>query len=746
MAEPTSRFQAQITSLPVPPLQVGLEGDANGTSFIQKCLTTPDARSYEFAFNTDTNMGANYILSAQEGCFRLRERETGRYIQGVEGYTTPAAEHLFSILERIVSWERAVALQNHSTRMEKNAIAFQFIELLDDGEEYSHPGDKITIDITKSGEIWQVINAKLRANNTTGQPLHLALAYLSDDFGVQVPYNERIEPTEDLFDLLPFGSATFTMNLDENEGDESIHIFKLILSTERIDDFLLGQEPIDLGKTLQGTRGIKGVSFGEPRKKLSHKNEWFTKMIRVKLVRRIDQVNTQDTTIANHLITIKGHPTFKANISLDVAQSGGTRSTVAGSDFYRSLERQGLEMLNFSGTRGDVDNILEITDIQNPDAIKEQPLEIELDLGLKEEEYILPITFDGENILLAGDPEKNDNGSVLIHIDHIPEGIPDHRRSLGKALKLYFFKTYLKRTEINALCWVENLPDGTIVRHRNGVADKVASANNILLLVHGIIGDTEGIAQGLAKNMDENGSTILSKFDLVLTYDYENLSTSIEKTARSLKTQLRDLGLHEHDNKRLTLLVHSMGGLVSRWFIEKEGGNKVVDHLVMCGTPNLGSPFGKIDLARKLTCVLTTWAINSFPVFAPFGAGLLTVLGRSKKISSTLEQMNAESDFIQNLNAGDDPGIRYTILAGDVRDYQEQGDTLIAKLTAKIGKGALFDTLYQDAGHDIAVSLSSIQGIPDTRLPAPEKDEVGCHHLNYFVSEAGLKALGMVKW
>ncbi|MGX9727009.1 MAG: esterase/lipase family protein [Candidatus Electronema sp. VV] len=122
-------------------------------------------------------------------------------------------------------------------------------------------------------------------------------------------------------------------------------------------------------------------------------------------------------------------------------------------------------------------------------------------------------------------------------------------------------------------------------------------------MVHGIIGDTENIAQGLMQVRDANGTALSKKFDLVLTYDYENLNTKIEDTARKLKEQLRDVGLHENDSKRLTLLVHSMGGLVSRWFIEQEGGNKIVDHLVMCGTPNVGSPFGKIDAARSLTLV-----------------------------------------------------------------------------------------------------------------------------------------------
>lgn len=189
-----------------------------------------------------------------------------------------------------------------------------------------------------------------------------------------------------------------------------------------------------------------------------------------------------------------------------------------------------------------------------------------------------------------------------------------------------------------------------------------------------------------------------------------------------------------------------MGGLIARWLIEREAGNRIVDHLVMCGTPNQGSPFGKIDSARSLTGLLTTWAINAFPAFAPFGAGLLAVLGRSKKISPTLEQMAPESGFIRQINVGDDPGVRYTIPAGDIRGYDEAADPLLARLTAKLGKGPLFDALYHESGHDIAVSTASIKGVPGPRVPIPVRQAVACHHLNYFVSEAGLRALTGVEW
>jgi hypothetical protein len=748
--EPAARFQAQVTSLPVPPLRVGIAGDRQGVEAAQNALAAAQDQTLGLAFSAAPDASDGYCLSAEGGRLLLRETRTGRLIQGAEGSSGAAARRLFPALKSIAAWERAAALQNRSTRMDRDAVSFQFVEVLDDGSRYGYPGDTVTIDITQDGDAWRAIRAGLRADNRSGQRLHLALAYLSNDFAIQVPYNERIEPTDDLFDLIVGGSSTFGMTLDPDEGDEAAHLFKLIVSTERIDDFLLVQEPVQIGTIHTLTRGegaAKGVSFGEPRKKLVHRNEWFTKTIRVRLVRQLDRVGTKGVALAGGRIGIKGHPTLRARISLASAPAGSRDlADGAGSDFHRALERQGLELLRLSGTRGASDCVLELTDIEHPESLAAQPLELVLDLGLGADEQVLPLTFDGQDILLAGDPERDDQGRTLVHVDRIPDGIPDQRRSLGKALKLYFFKTYLKRSDVDQLCWVEYRPDGTIARHAEGVADKIAAARNVMLLVHGIIGDTEGMAQGLVLARDGDGRSLHSRFDLVLTYDYENLSGSIQDKAVTLKTRLKAVGLGAQDQQRLTLLVHSMGGLIARWLIEREGGNRFIDHLVMCGTPNQGSPFGKIDSARSLTGLLTTWAINVFPAFAPFGTGLLAVLGRSKMISPTLEQMAPASDFIRQLNAGEDPKVRYTVLAGDIRDYDEAADPLLARLTAKLGKGPLFDALYQAGGHDIAVSTVSIAGVPEPREPITERQAVACHHLNYFVSEAGLRALAGVDW
>jgi hypothetical protein len=189
-----------------------------------------------------------------------------------------------------------------------------------------------------------------------------------------------------------------------------------------------------------------------------------------------------------------------------------------------------------------------------------------------------------------------------------------------------------------------------------------------------------------------------------------------------------------------------MGGLVSRWFVERLDGRKVVDHLVMCGTPNHGSPFGRIDEARKILSVLTTLSMNYLPVFIPFSSAVLLLLNRSKKLTPTLQQMNPASEFMKTLNASADPGIPYTILAGDVEKYDEPRDQFFARLLAKTGRSAAVDVLFGKQANDIAVGVESILGIEGQRSIAPTRRHVACHHLNYFVSAAGQAALTSVPW
>jgi pimeloyl-ACP methyl ester carboxylesterase len=726
-ARPEERYAAEITSLPVPPFPIRITGDEEGTRALRSALLPRHGIEL-----TDGAAGTSYGISAANGVFLLQQSELSLEVQHVKGYSEASAGLMLSIAKQVVQWHRGLALQNARTRIDPSRIDFEYADA-EDGREYVYPEGEVILDFTGSGSTWNKIRGKFRARNRTDRALFFVLVYFSPSYGIHILRNDPIPPGDAFVTLWGEDPADY-FYLEEDQN-ESLERFTLIVSTEPVDDFLLAQEDLEPGTIASSKRAIGSV---KPAKKFAASNDWCTKLIRVKVVRRMDQVGSHEVVLAKGRIVIQPHRSLTANASLAAAVAP-TRSPGESSDFYKALERNGLTLLNFAGSRGVSESILELTDIQDAGALANDPLEIELRVPCNADEGILPFVFDGQHLLLGGDVSKDDGGNTHIRIDHIPD-IPDQRRSLGGSLKLYFFKTYLKHSNVNQLRWVEFKTDNTCAYHKSAVADKVTSAKNILLLVHGIIGDTEGMAQGLQE------SGLSGSFDLVLAYDYENLSTPIQRTAQELKSQLGAAGLGDNDGKKLTLLVHSMGGLVSRWFIEREGGNTMVDHLVMCGTPNNGSPFGQVDGARKVLNVLTAVAVNYVPMVLPFSSAVLLLLNRSKKITPTLEQMNPSAEFIKTLNASADPRVRYTLLAGDVDEYNEPGDPFLARMLAKAGRSVLFEALFGMKANDIAVSVESILGVEANRAIPPTRKNVACHHLNYFVSRAGQHALSAVEW
>jgi Caspase domain len=538
----SARYRAEITSLPLPPMPIYFKEETRGLGLLlQEAIKNDGAVNVTL---TDIEEGTRYALSREGGNLLLKQRETDLPIQGVEvddSRPEDAANTMVPILKHVAGWERSVALQNPRTQMDPSLVDFIFAERLDDGTEHIYPTGEIILDYAKSGGQWREIRGKLKARNRTQQTLHAVLAYFSKAYGIHILKNDPIDPGDSYVTL--WGDLPEDYFYLEDGDNESIENFKLIVSTEKVDDFLLSQDGLVMGKIARGARTIGSV---KPMTKLVQRNEWFTKNCRIKVVRRLDQLGARDSVLARGKIVVKGHPSITANLSLSAAKSHARGAGEA--DFYKAFERYGMEMLNFAGTRGDNESVLELTDIQNAASLQDDPLHIEVNVPLKENEAILPLVFDGQHVLLGGDPYKDDNGNTHISIHHVLE-VADHRRSLGSALKLYFFKTYLRENKINRLRSIQYGADGSFTYQEGSVADKVAAAQNILLLVHGIIGDTEGMVAGVKTcGLDR-------KFDLVLAYDYENLSTPIAETARALKSQLATAGLHGNDDKQLTLLV-----------------------------------------------------------------------------------------------------------------------------------------------------------------------------------------------
>jgi pimeloyl-ACP methyl ester carboxylesterase len=716
------RYRAVPLVMPGPPMLLAFDGPADAANTIEAtlrdaglaiALVPPGQAQYGIALTTDrlTLHGAN------------AEKIIGFTSRGGKTLSQTLAI-LAPTLRAIAQWEQSLRLRNPKSRLDADAVTLRYIETPDDATEHIHTGEDVTLEYIFADGDWQNINGRFEVSNTTGQTLHMMLVHFTEAFGIYIRRQDEVPPGTTAQNF--YGDDDYFWL--EDGTDQAVETYKLFITTERADGFLIEQEDLPIGGEL-GT--LRATGARKPRETTILRDEWRTLDCRIRIVRRLDRVSPRDSRLAGGRIVVRAHPTLTASLSLAAAIAP---SRTPG--FDRAFTAQGLDLMNFAATRGDNLSVLELSGIQNAAALAETPLTIDIAVPLAPGEILLPVAFDGTHAHLAGDTSPQPDGTTRLTITTIPE-TQDTRRSIGSALKLYFFKTYLKSENPNTLAWVEFPESGSPILHKSGVGEKVAAATRVLLLIHGIIGDAAAIAAGIA------ATDLPTHFDLVLAYDYENLATPIADTATKLQSQLAAAGLAANDGKHLTILAHSMGGLVSRWLIERESGNRTVDHLVLCGTPNHGSPFGQIDGARKILAGLTTLAMNYLPPLIPFGSGLLYLLNRSKKLSPTLEQMNPASDFIRTLNASPDPAIPYTILAGDVSTYNEASDPLFPRLLAHLAQTTAFGLLFAEKPNDIAVSLDSIRTVA---AATTTRTDIACHHLNYFTSPTGRDALRAVKW
>ncbi|MGL5877965.1 MAG: esterase/lipase family protein, partial [Xenococcaceae cyanobacterium] len=395
---------------------------------------------------------------------------------------------------------------------------------------------------------------------------------------------------------------------------------------------------------------------------------------------------------------------------------------------------------------------LELSQVEDPSVVTPQdPLQLVVDTLLSPNEQLLSVGYDGEFFLPLGRGYKTSEGQTEIVLERLPEPVAEGSRSLGGSIRIFFQKITTQQLGLDfaypILAVADVSPDETVTYTTESdlVKARVAQAKRIVLYIHGIIGDTQSMVASVQR------AKLTDLYDLVLTFDYENLNTSIEENARFLKQRLEAVGLGADSGKELHIVAHSMGGLVSRWFIEREGGDRMVKHLIMLGTPNAGSPWSTVqDWALTALGIglnglsEITWPV---PVLGMLVKALNTTIAVVEKIDISLAQMHPKSEFLKNLAANPAPGIPYTIIAGNTSlvpaalvPESDRKSSPIERLTQKLFNKVVALPFFGQA-NDIAVTVTSIKNVSTARLPQPQIQEVGCDHLVYFSHREGLTAL-----
>lgn len=767
--DPQTTFKAVITKLPLPPKGVHFVGEAEGIKLLQQALQNIDnSQPSAYLREVSENESAEFKVVAENGEYMITRPADGvPLVNQIPDYTPASAAKVIQRLEHITRWTNLNELASPAnSSISGDAIA---LEIHHNDQIIQDSAIRFHYDQDGSGK-WKRPTFKIKLKNNSDRTLYCALLDLTEKFAINAGFFEagyvKLEPGQQTW---AFGGKLIPASVPDDLWQQGIteyqDILKLIVCTNNFDARLLEQDKLDLPRKKYHQRGSRSSTLNrlmerwqgrdfildEPTEEL---DDWFATQVIAKTIRPLETTAVPHTGRGISLgggVELKPHPGLQAQVRLSSIDSNQRNA-----DNYHlpPLLRQNPNSnqpfpLTNSRSIGPSANVLELTEVDNATiatVTRENPFKLVVDTPLAPGEKVLPIAYDGEFYYPLGVGYSH-QGRTEIRLEQLPTPEESGERSIKSAFKIYFQKVASEKLgfayDYPQLAVAKINADETVSYETDllTIKQQVAQARKIVLFIHGIIGDTAGLIPGLAKakvTVAGQEKPLAETYDLILGFDYENLNTTIEENARLLKQRLADIGLGANHGKQLDIVAHSMGGLVSRWLIEREGGNQMINHLVMLGTPNAGSPWSTI---QDWVWMLLTLGLNSISTVALPIQILGNSLAALETIDVSLDQMRPGSDFLKTLAASPDPGIPYTIIAGNNTAVSGMGETRkLQRLLDKMTNKSIY-LAFLGQVNDIAVTVSSIVSVNAQRTPQPHTCEITSNHLNYFCDTAGVNAL-----
>lgn len=127
--------------------------------------------------------------------------------------------------------------------------------------------------------------------------------------------------------------------------------------------------------------------------------------------------------------------------------------------------------------------------------------------------------------------------------------------------------------------------------HRN-----LEAATTPILSVHGIV-DNHTIFSSLERALRKEG------FHRLASFDYGLLTSDVRSAAGRLAEAVEGL-VTADGTDHIQIVGHSLGGLVARYYVQRMGGDAVVDTLVTLGTPHRGTTVAGLAQHRPIDRLL----------------------------------------------------------------------------------------------------------------------------------------------
>ncbi|MFM2268608.1 MAG: hypothetical protein RL757_2049 [Bacteroidota bacterium] len=648
-----------------------------------------------------------------------------------------------SDVQTVALWYERRAFTNPNTSLADDCLKIE----VQDAAEMPVLLDKNTNSyVFRQPSLTQTVGMVVKITNQSDQDLWISAVNFGSDFGIDNSLLAR--------ELLAAGATTFIKYKNRKalplsvrkeyqnwNINEVLEYFKIFASNVELQTSFLNQDglPLDVSIT-------KRLAIGDIDTPIA---DWRTFDFAYSIVCDLPSVSVTEGKNAAvsslEIVTPKG---FSANAAFN-----STANTKRSLTAMRTPNMLGFEKvtLNESVSNTSKMDVLELENVQKGALSRQTPLKINV------------TTVNEPMVALAFDPVSElwipvgtgDKGKV--EITTLPEPSMT-TRSLGGSIKIFFQKLIIKPLTgefdyplLRLAQFNDDFTHFEYVSDKSDIVEKVAAAQHIFVFIHGIIGDTEDMPNVLSRIRQQNTGGGANFADCaLLTFDYESLGTTITDTAGELKRRLENIGLTAGHGKTVEIIAHSMGGLVSRYFIEKLDGNQIVTRLIQLGTPNLGSELS--DIANMVK-TFTTMAANSSAVTG--WLGYLAKAGNwifGKMLYTLSVDMNPKSEFLKTLNDGTDPKIPYFIIAGNtslISTTQPEKATFIRKIINNLQQRGVYEgfdlAIFQES-NDIAVKTASIENITEGKkrqFPTVSK-VVASDHVSYFIDPDSYSILGEV--
>lgn len=781
------QYEALVSAGGAPERMVALlNGDAAGRTALLEAL--PKTQTSYIHLIEDPQKAA-FRVHAQNDSFWLTQvgADQPLFLPVKKGYGRQSATEFWKKADNVLQWFHLKTLENPASSISPEDFTIELFRG-EKREEWwtAEPSEMERIPDWSQPTIFRyqadisgkIVPSSMAVNikNNGKRTLFVSALVMSGRFGISNEYLtiRKLEQDEDVW-LTSDNAKSIGLGIDEDHYlaglTEQIDFVKIIIATEDFETTGFNQDSLIILEAPSVKRD------GLIRPAAVQKPDWTTRLIPLHIIRPqtgVTLVAGQQANLEDKL-RITAPAGFSAKASL-VSVNEPARDTAG--DAPPAIDIPGLEPLEL--TKGFHRSVglsgLRLANLEGIEQISPQnPLKIEVSDPslLAPDEVVMPFMFDPETQAWypAGLPGNGENPMEITSLpaDALASRDDDESpdtRGLGKSLKMFFYKItvgkpvigfvakWMGKMELYQLAAVE-VPDVeedvVPVTTPADIQAKFKAAKSILLFVHGIVGATDNhikFVRRLSRDQGGNPEFLQQCYDLVLTFDYDSLGTSIKEIAGMLKQRLAEAGIKPEtmEDKILHVVAHSMGGLVVRWWIEEEDGKKMVNHFIEVGTPNDGS---KMTRTYDWTMAALTHAIN----FVPIPGYVKSVVGWAArytgldKFDDNINSLKPGSDFLTDLSKLPDPSIPYTIVCGDTALMDKQVQAKQEKVFKRLFKNLRYNLadLMLNEPNDMVVPVSSVKKLPDGRR-VRFTEPVGCDHFSFFREPAGLKGVGDAIW